>query len=110
MSITDLLPWKKKEKKKVTIEVPGMTQDDVDVTLSGKRLILRGEKQEEEELRGRSTYGLRRSEQAFRRSIDLPCQINADQVEASLRNGVLTVTLPKADHARRRRRIVIKGR
>jgi HSP20 family protein len=95
---------------RVTIEVPGMDEDDIDVALSADRLTIRGEKREERERRGRSTYRLQRSREAFRRSVILPCQIDADQVEATLRRGVLTISLPKAEGMRGRRRIPVRRR
>lgn len=68
-----------------------------------------GERRNEKDHRGQSTYRLYRSQQAFRRLILMPCPIDAGQVEASLRRGVLTISLPKADGVRGRRRISVKG-
>jgi HSP20 family protein len=94
----------------VTMEVPGMDKDDIDVALSADRLTVRGEKRREKEHHGRIVYRLQRSQEAFRRSVVLPCRIEVDQVEATLRRGVLTISLPRAEGARGRRRIPIGSR
>jgi HSP20 family protein len=95
---------------RVTIEVPGMDREDIDVTLSGDRLTVRGEKREEEEHRSGRSYRLQRSIEGFRRSVVLPCDIDAHEVEAALRRGVLTIRLPKAEGARGIRRIPARSR
>lgn len=95
---------------KVTMEVPGIDKDDIEVRLVQDRLTIRGKQRGEEEHRGRDTYRLRRSRRIFRRSVELPGQIDRDQVTASLRRGVLTVQLPKRDGARHRKRISVKRR
>jgi len=84
----------------VTMELPGMDKEDVDVTLSEGRLTIRGEKREEKEHRSRRAYRFRRSREAFRRSIILPCAVDAEGVEATLRQGVLTINLPKVEGTR----------
>jgi HSP20 family protein len=94
----------------LTIEVPGMDNDDIDVMLSQGRLTVRGERRGEEEHRGRNAYALHRSREAFRRSVVLPCRVDADAAEATLGRGVLIISLPKAEGRRGRRRISIRGR
>lgn len=85
---------------KVTMEVPGMEKEDIDVTLSDDRLIVRGARRDKREHRGQGAYSLWRSQEAFRRSIILPCQVDADQTEAEYEDGVLTLRLPKMAEAR----------
>lgn len=87
---------------KVTVELPGMDKDDVKVTLSEGRLVIQGEKREEKEHRGRDVYRVRRSQEAFRRSIILPCRVDPDGVEATLKQGLLAISLPKVEEARPR--------
>lgn len=87
---------------RVTIKLPGLGKDNIDATLTGDTLTVQGEKQDEEEHRGRSFYRLFHSQQAFQRSIVMPCPVDALHVEASLRRGMLTVSLPKADGVRGR--------
>ena len=84
-------------------ELPGLTKDDVDLTVDNGRLTVRGEKKlEKEETEGdyrriESRYG------AFYRSFPLPDAIDAEKIEANLDNGVLNVTLPKAEEAKPKR-------
>jgi HSP20 family protein len=84
-----------KESFVYTAEVPGLGQDDVSVTVEEDTLVLRGERKSEApegyevRLRERQSY-------AFTRKLPLPGRVDASGVEASLKDGVLTVTLPKA--------------
>jgi len=80
---------------KVTFEVPGLERGDLDVTLSGDRLTVRGQRREREKHQGRAARWVRQTQQAFQRSVLMPTPVNADGAEASLRRGVLTVELPK---------------
>ena len=83
---------------RVSAELPGLDDNDFNVSLSGDTLVLKGEKHEEREDRTNGwherTYG------AFERSIPLPCEIDADHVSAQFKNGVLCVRLPKSAEAR----------
>jgi len=83
----------------VTAELPGMTEEDVDVSVTGDRIIIKGEKKSEKEERseekGREFHRIERSSGMFQRVMTLPFAIDADQVEAVVKDGVLTVTIPK---------------
>jgi HSP20 family protein len=94
---------------RVTVEVPGMDEEDIDVALAADRLTIRGERREEKVRRGPNAYGLRRSYERFQRSIVLPCPVDAERVEATLRRGVLTVRLPRTEGGGGRRRIPVRG-
>lgn len=81
-------------------EVPGLTMEDIEVTVVGNELTLRGERKETE----RTSYHRReRGVGVFQRVVPLPAPIDADKVEAKLSHGVLTITLPKAEAARPRK-------
>ncbi|WKZ57683.1 MAG: Hsp20/alpha crystallin family protein [Bdellovibrionota bacterium] len=83
---------------RVTAELPGMTEKEVELTLAGDALVIRGEKRAEHEEKdegGRRLY-TERSYGSFQRSIPLSCEIEEDKVDASYRNGVLTIVLPKS--------------
>jgi HSP20 family protein len=91
----------------VQAEVPGIDPRNIDVSVSGNILTLSGTKSESSE---RSERGVQYSERrfgSFRRRIDLPADVNADDVEAQHRNGVLTIRLKKV-HTHRARRVQIK--
>lgn len=95
---------------KVSAELPGMDEKDIEVTLSRDLLTLSGEKTGEKEDKGKNYYRMERSYGSFRRSISIPCEIDADKVEATLKKGVLTVTLPKKVGAQPCRTITVKYR
>ncbi len=82
---------------RISAELPGMDEKDVEVLMNDGMLTIRGEKKSEVEDKARSfserTYG------RFERRIPLPSEIEAEKVEASFRNGVLTVSLPKSQKA-----------
>jgi HSP20 family protein len=83
----------------VTAELPGMTQGDIDVSLTGDTLTIRGEKKTEREDKAKGYHLVERSFGSFTRSIPLPVEVKADEVKAAFRNGVLTITLPKTQRA-----------
>jgi len=94
----------------VRAEVPGVDEKDLEVSLAGDRLTLRGERKEDNEEKRKDYYRRERSHGAFHRMIALPEGIDPDKVEASFKRGVLTVKLPKTEAAlNTRRRIPVKA-
>ncbi len=83
----------------VTAELPGMSEKDIDLSISGDTLTIRGEKKEEKEDKNKNYYYSERSYGTFMRSVPLPRQVEADKVSASFKKGVLTITLPKTAEA-----------
>jgi len=83
----------------VTAELPGMTENDIEIYCSKGNLTIKGEKKLENEEKGQNYYRMERSYGAFNRTIPLPEAANLDKVDASFRNGVLTITLPKLTEA-----------
>jgi HSP20 family protein len=79
----------------VAAELPGMKEDDVEVTLSDGSLIIQGEKRAEKEDKEKNYYRVERSYGSFHRSIPLPAEVDDKKVEASFQNGVLNIVLPK---------------
>lgn len=79
----------------VTAELPGLTRDDVKIELADDTLIISGEKRQEN-LSKDSRRIIERSYGAFVRSLELPAGIKAEDIEASIDKGVLTVKLPMA--------------
>jgi HSP20 family protein len=88
------------EEVHVTAELPGVERKDVEITVTEDRLTIRGEKKAKEEKRGRDYYHLERYHGAFHRSILLPCEVDADRVDAYFRDGVLAVNLAKTKAGR----------
>jgi HSP20 family protein len=84
----------------VKVELPGVNKDDVKITLESNILTIRGEKKQEKEEKGENSHRLERSYGSFQRSFTLPTIVKNDKIDAVYRDGILTVTLPKAEEAK----------
>jgi HSP20 family protein len=93
----------------VTAELPGLDQNNIEISLSGDVLTLSGEKKAEKEDQGENYYRLERSFGSFRGSIPLPVGVEADKVEATFKSGVLHVTLPKLHPGQEAKKITVKS-
>lgn len=91
-------------KDSVTIkaELPGLEAKDVEVSLSGDMLTIKGEKKQEQEEKDEHRHLVERTYGAFSRMVRLPAPVAADKIKASFKNGVLTVTLPKTEEAKQK--------
>ena len=87
----------------VTVEVPGVKPEDLDITLEDGLLTIQGERQFTSESSEEQYHRVERSSGTFRRSITLPAQIMADEVDASMEDGVLRILVPKAEEAKAKR-------
>jgi HSP20 family protein len=94
----------------VTAELPGVTDKDLEVSVAGDILTIKGEKKDEKtQKNGDSTYVERRYG-SFARSVRLPFEVKDEKVDAQFKDGVLTIHLPKpADMQRSVRRIEVKS-
>ncbi|OGB32752.1 MAG: heat-shock protein [Burkholderiales bacterium RIFCSPLOWO2_12_FULL_61_40] len=79
----------------VRVELPGLDKDDCRIRVEGNMLYLNGEKRMERETHDSTYHVMERAYGAFERTIALPSSVNADKAQASFKNGVLTVRLPK---------------
>ncbi|MFZ6183855.1 Hsp20/alpha crystallin family protein [Nannocystis pusilla] len=79
----------------VTAEVPGIAAADLDVSIDGNLLTIRGQKREEKRSDSETCYHLERSFGSFMRRVELPASVDAGHIEATLDKGVLTLVLPK---------------
>jgi len=96
---------------RVTAEIPGMDEKDVEVTVASGMLTMKGEKREEYEETKKDFYRSERSYGAFQRSFRLPEDVDQEKIEASLKKGVLTVVLPKTAEAQKKaRKVEIKSK
>jgi len=86
---------------KISVELPGMDAEDIDISMTGNRLTLKGEKREEKEEKGERFYRSERSYGSFQRSIPLHEEVQEERIEATYKNGVLNVNLPKRPGARK---------
>jgi HSP20 family protein len=86
----------------VTAEMPGLEDKDFELDLTGDLLTLKGEKRHEHGEKGKGAiHRIERGYGSFQRTIQLPCEVVAEKATAEYRNGVLTVTLPKAPSAKK---------
>lgn len=92
------------EQVEVSVELPGLDEKDLDVTVATDSLSIRGEKRIERQEEKKGFYLSERSYGAVYRSIPLPPGVDIDGAQARYDNGVLTVTLPKSAEARSRGR------
>jgi len=81
-------------------ELPGVNKNDVKITLHENVLTLRGEKKQESEQKDSNFHRVERSYGIFERSFTLPTGVKSDKIDASYKDGVLTVTLPKVEEAK----------
>jgi HSP20 family protein len=86
---------------KISAELPGIDAKDIDVSVSGDTLVLKGEKRQQKEEEDKNYHFSERSYGSFQRSFQLPLSIDRDKVAADFSNGVLTITLPKAAEAQK---------
>lgn len=94
---------------RITAELPGLEPKDIELTVSGDRLVLRGEKREEKEQKEKNYYVSERAYGSFQRAFALPDGVDRDRIAADLAKGVLTITLPKTAEAQKSaRKIEVK--
>jgi HSP20 family protein len=91
-----------KDKLLIKLDLPGLEAKDVDVSVSGDILTIKGEKRKEEEEKDEHYYCCERYCGSFQRSFRLPVDIQSDKVEASFDKGVLKVTLPRTEQAKKK--------
>ena len=86
----------------VKAEIPGIDPKDIDISLTNDLLIIKGEKKQEKEKKEENYHLIERSYGAFTRSIRLPKEVQSDKIIASYKNGILKVTLPKSEEAKKK--------
>jgi HSP20 family protein len=87
----------------VTVELPGLKPEDLDITMEDGLLTIKGERQFTSESSEQQFHRVERRYGAFRRSITLPAQVQADHIEATFDNGVLEIMVPKAEETKPKR-------
>jgi HSP20 family protein len=85
------------DKVMVKAEIPGMDAKDVEISLVGDVLTIKGEKKAEKEEKKENFHLVERSYGSFVRSLRLPAAVEADKIEATYKKGVLTITCPKKE-------------
>tara|TARA_R110000787_G_scaffold216862_1_gene325837 strand:- start:998 stop:1501 length:504 start_codon:yes stop_codon:yes gene_type:complete len=94
----------------LVLDVPGIDRKDIDISLTDSSVKITGKREEKKEEKGKNYHRMERSYGAFERQVPLPCEVDAEKVSATLKKGVLSVTLPKSETARQTaKKITIKA-
>jgi HSP20 family molecular chaperone IbpA len=95
---------------RIEAELPGIGQGDIELSIAGDRLVLRGEKHRRTQDAAGAVHRVERVYGRFERVVPLPCRVDPDRATAHFENGVLTVRLPKAaGESQRRVRIDVRS-
>jgi HSP20 family protein len=89
-----------KDNFSIRVELPGMKREDIEVTLQDGALVITGERKEEKVTEGTAVHRQERYYGKFSRALTLPTAVAGDKVKAQYKDGILTVTLPKAEEAK----------
>lgn len=89
--------YETKDEVLVTVEVPGVNEKDVHLSITGDLLTIKGERAQGHEVKEDSVFRTERWYGRFERTLPLPMPVQADKVKATYRDGVLTVKLPKTE-------------
>ncbi len=84
----------------VQAELPGLKPKEVDISIAGNTLTLKGEKKGEKEEEGRNYYLVERVYGSFERSIELPIEVDASKAKATMKDGILEVVIPKTPESK----------
>jgi len=91
------------DKVVVQAELPGLKQEDIDISFDAGVLTIKGERKRESELKEEGYHCVERSYGTFQRSFTVPAEVDATNIKADLKDGVLTITLPKAEESKARK-------
>lgn len=92
--------FEKEDKFVVKAELPGIKEEDIDISVIGDTLTIKGERKAESEVKEEDYYCCERSYGSFSRSIAVPSNVDAKKIEASYESGVLEVSLPKTQEVK----------
>jgi len=84
----------------VKVELPGVNRDDVKITMESNVLTIRGEKKEEKDVKKDDFHRMERMYGSFQRSFTLPSTVSNEKIDAVYKDGILSITLPKAEEAK----------
>ena len=98
-----------KDEYRFYAEVPGMRQEDIKISLAENILTLSGEKKPRYDVEKGNFHRLERAYGTFQRSFSLPQLIQADKIKASVKDGILEITVPKSEEAKPRQITVTAG-
>ena len=81
----------------VRAELPGMDPKEIDISLSGKVLTIKGERKNEREEKKENFHLVERSSGSFSRTVQLPAEVKADKIKANYKDGILSIGMPKME-------------
>jgi HSP20 family protein len=84
----------------VKAEIPGMKKDDIKIQISGDMLTISGERKHEEETKDKTYHRIERMYGQFQRVLRLPTEVQSGKTKAAYENGLLTITVPKAEEVK----------
>lgn len=87
----------------ITMELPGLPKENLDVTLENGNLTVSGEKKVERNRESERYHAVERRTGSFRRSVTLPTDVDADKADAAFEDGVLTIRIPKSEQVKPKR-------
>ena len=102
--------WTSEDGVAITAELPGVKAEDLDISLTGDTLTIRGTRAPEELKEGEAYHRRERAYGTFVRSVRLPFGIDGDKVEATSQNGLLRLTLPRAEEEKPKKIEVVQGK
>jgi HSP20 family protein len=82
------------------VELPGMSEDDINVTVNRDTLRISGQKKQKEETKEENYYCMESSYGSFDRLVDLPAEVDEEKAEAKFSKGILTVKMPKSQESK----------
>jgi HSP20 family protein len=94
--------YEKDEEVVIKADIPGLTKDDIQVELTESILTIKGEKRKEDEIKEEDYYRCERALGSFLRTVELPATVRPEQAQATFKDAVLEVRLPKTEEARRK--------
>jgi HSP20 family protein len=101
--------YEKGDKIVVRAEIPGMKEEEIDISVEDNILTVKGEREAESEVKDEDYYRCELSYGRFSRSVALPSKVQAEKVDASYDNGILEITLPKVPEAKPKK-IAVKAK
>lgn len=79
----------------VSIDLPGLSEDDIQIELNGNILVVKGQKEEKNESKDKQYYRVERSFGSFQRTLSLPEDASRDEISANMKNGLLVINIPR---------------
>ena len=101
--------WANDEGQIVSAEMPGVHPEDLDIDVTGDALSISGERKPDEAVKDARYHRRERNHGSFSRTVQLPFMVDTNKVEATFKNGVLFITLPRAE-ADKPRKITVKSK